>query len=397
MATLRESLSRAIRRAFCRAADVVLDAWALVGGTSDNPYNQGYSPFRSGYSLACDRPPPPPTPPTFPPGACPVQYTAKVTTKRNINGNMVDEVVTRGCGFQGGNEIYGPIDGFEIDPATNSVVCKCKGPSGQPRVVGMSNSGGFPIVSFTVDFLTRCDNQEDNCGQPLPPPPVIIPPPPETEPVEFDDPDGNPINIPVTFAFGFMYVDADLNVHVPVDIDIDFDVPINLRADFNLHTGDVVYNPSAPASPRPPGGGGNPRQPDGYEIDNPPPPPTTQPPDYTPPENDEDTVETETILRGVIVRITQLPTDANVWFNSNMPDLYYPRVGNVSFYVRVGNSFAWTEFISVTSQQQIIMCPWEGGALDVKVSWYDGVAGELYPVYRRGEKGYTFSLSPAST
>lgn len=396
MAGFAEGLAGGLRRAFCTVANDVFYGWEALFGNDNNPYT-GLNPFRSGYSLACDRPPPtsPPGNPPFTGGQCDAPYTVvyrQFLTDGDGSPVYIDSTATYPA------LLSGPIVGIRRTGSPNN------SPNPQDRALFhlVYDGGANEVLLFdasvqnanadcTIVSVTRADGQPDNCGS-LPPPLPIVPPPPREEPVTFDDPDGNPITVPVTFAFGLVYLDADLNVHIPVDIDVDFDIPINLRADFNLHTGDVIYNTGAPASPSP----NRPDQPDGYETPPPPPPPVDLPPNYNPPD-EEDTPETESILRGVIVKITQLPQNTNVWFNDGMPDLYYPRLGNVSFFVRTGNAFSWTEFVSITSTQQIIQCPWEGGALDVKASFYDGVAGELFPVYRRGEKGYTFSLSPSST
>lgn len=248
-------MARAAREGFCaiyRAAP----GWLLAENLPD-PLAFGSDALMRRICPPPLAPPPPEQP--FGGGQCPVQYSMRITTNRNINGNIVPEVVTRGCGFQGGNEIFGPVGRPFIDEATGSVKVPCRSSGGVPREVGMSNSSAFPIENFRVDFLTRCDNQPDNCGVIYPRYDDPTPPPPDLLDFNVDiDIGGVNVTVPFTFAPTLYRPDIDITPTVVVNVGgVDFNfnaggVDVNIPIGTNPPPGGIVVPPGNDPRPNPP-------------------------------------------------------------------------------------------------------------------------------------------------
>lgn len=224
--------------------------------------------------------------------------------------------------------------------------------------------------------VTREDGLPDICGNPPPTPP----PPPGFDapyPFTYPTPEGDTINAPVTFNFGPAFIGVGAAVFIPVNLRFDLNPTLNISGTINVNTGnfsptfgppdapitgdngpgDVVTPPGPPPGPLPPG----------------------MPPDpVTPPEEDKKPLKT---IRGVVVTSSINALPATVIFQQENPDIYAPNLGFVAFLIKTTGGFAWTADIPVKNTRQIIQCPWNYGAVDVRGTAQSGVLFSLKPIF----------------
>jgi len=255
-------------------------------------------------------------------------------------------------------------------------------PDGRTRTV-VAQDGSFPvcparITSVRITNIVRTDGQPDDCGD-FPPfvPSPESPPPVIPIPVDYDDTNGDPVSVPVNiqFAIPFVFINGQLNVPFRVSIPVEFNVPID--GTINLETGDINFNFGGGGG----GGGGGclPAPPDGFTTPVPPPPP---PPGtgIDPIEVPSDDTRLKTIIVGAIVTSELGDGRVTVIDQASNPDLYIPRVANLQFAIQIGGSVSWTERVNITSLRQFVPCPWEGGAIDVRITPEPGVISFVTPV-----------------
>lgn len=337
------------------------------------------------YRLFCDREPPPRPDPT--PGAPPqtgncdgvcYAFAAQVT------GDFPGTITSSG-------RLIGPVGGVRAIPFPGGARAEvfCRGinvsssvcPVPQPAdwyPLGMGGTNVLPpsVISFTS--LSRADGLPDECGTPSPIVPTPISPAPTIPtPIDYEDDDGNPRTVPVNirFAIPFIFINGQLNVPFRLSIPVEFNVPID--GTINLETGDINFNFGGGGG----GGGGGclPSPPDDFTTPTPVPPPppgTGVPPEQIP----GDDTRLKTIIVGAIVTTEPDDGKATVVSQTANPDLYIPRVANLQFAVQIGNSVSWTERVNITSLRQFVPCPWEGGAIDVRITPEPGFSSFVTPV-----------------
>lgn len=385
-------LGNAVRRAYC--------TW-LGGGAPSIAYwiesLNDASPIpiirrirENAHRVICNREPPPIDTPPISGGQCPVRYNVTVRYTYTISQGGQCRTFTE---QQTSNGVLGAIQGVRPYRSGNNVGYQLIGapdPPGNPSGVitsvifidGTPNPCPGRLASVNIVNMVRVDGQPDDCGNP-PLPPDDLPDSRTPEIIEYNDGDTN-IFIPVIIAFGLAYIDADANIQIPFTIEFNPEFNFEFggtRGRLSPDDGEVVIDDPGGGSPP-----GTKNPPKSYDPENPPPDEdgdVPEPDNPPPPEGDD-----EEILRGVLVTVTNPTSSRRISeiFNEDIPNLFVPRFGNVSFMIRVGSTFGWTDLIEVRNRRQFIPCPWEGGAIEVRGQTDPGVEWILTPVYVRGER-----------
>lgn len=310
----------------------------------------------------------------------------------------------------GGGLVWGKIHRAElvVDPATFNTATVIVDGSRDDDIFNIASEGStydgiHPTYTYS-DFyctITRPDGLPDNCGDPPERPPVF---PPGGNVINnnftYIDRSGNTITLPVTLNFGLPRIDVNGTFNMPVTINFNNDPTLNIGGDVNFNTGDFTINVGGGHPPsgvgvgdpdnvvRPPGAGDPLPTPPGVPIDPPsgvpgePGAPAADPPTIpTDPPTPPPKKKTYKVVRGVIVSVSPADSSATIIFQEDIPDIYAPSLGYVSFLCKVGNSYAWTVDIPVKNRKQIIECPWSFGAVDVKADAKSGAVFSLDKIY----------------
>lgn len=396
MATFREALVNAARGAICSYLDGFGSFLRLptsqLGGAIPVLITEMLRQQAS--RLICNRETPP-RDSDFEGGQCPVLYKITWTmAARNIISNPERD------DFLGPTDVflYGKIGGTRIAPPEaggNLVFGKIiHGTPQNPDARIETNAGGFDVdtyedIRFTQFDVVRADGLPDECGNA----PPNVPDYNENDytfntNIDYTDSSGNNITIPVIGVLGQVFIDANAEFNVPIKFTFSpnfsfnpqfkFDTDVN----FNLNTGDFSVNPPAPTGVKPPAI----PPPVEYDFDFdfgggelPPSPPDV--PDPTEPIPDP---ELKRVIRGAVVTVQSIPDDlgVGVLFQNQNPDIYYPDLGTLSFYVRTRQGGgAWTTDIRIKNTRQFIPCEWPGGAVDVRATGRAGVLLSVTRVY----------------
>ena len=367
MAGLRETLEQAARASACSALSVsdfldeLLDApnrpLPLLGQLDD--YTDSAREFYR--DIICPSPSENPYGPSLPPaqggpaepGQCPVTYTWfwTVESTQNIGGQPPGAP-------RGPFTNVGPLgDFFEAGGALRMQV------EGGASSVLLAFGGTVAINQPSRVNVTRNDGQPDECpGEPGFQPSQ----PPFTEaPVTYDDPAGNPITISPRFSFEPVIVGPTNNFNLPFNLSYN---NFAIKGVVNLNLGGVSFN----------FGGGS-----GVDNDcclpsateNPPPPDPEGEPD---PQEDE-------VITGVVVTTTAIAPDANITIlqNQDGPNFHFPDLGLVTFRIKIGGSFVWSEPKRVQIRQQVVNVDWPEGAVAVSVAARVGVTLTSEVVYAK--------------
>lgn len=385
MATFREALADTLRNVYCTSMQLADNFWSRVG-IPGTPIRAPFRPRSTlGYRLFCNREPPPLPPPPVSGGQCPTRYNVGVSWTRTA-------VVAGQCSSTSASatvlNVLGPISGLGVDTVGNLTRLYVQGqsdatrPDGRYLAFAYENPTPVPcppqFTSSNITSIVRVDGQPDDCGD-LPPivPPIPVPNPTIPDDVEYEDDDGNPINIPVNITFGFPFIFINGTLNVPFRVQISPEFNFDIDGTLNLETGDVNFNFGG----TPGGNGCLPKPPDDFApIGDEPPNPDPGIPQ--PPAVDDDPTDErlKDIIRGVIVTSSASNPNATIINQTANPNLYIPRIGNVQFAIQIRNSVSWTERVNVTNLRQFIPCPWEGGAIDVRGTPEPGVIMTLTPV-----------------
>lgn len=320
--------------------------------------------------------------PSFPPpagGQCPgVDYIVEATAKVAFYRRGVDEPEEYEAYYRsrpGPSSVVimqGPLGDF-VKPFQRTGGIRLYGPplvlndgssSGQTGFEAIGNSvnttnrtgGNNEIISAVITSVTRIDGQPDVCEEQITPPPFI------NDPISYEGPEGDNVVVSPKISFNPVVISPSGKLTIPVNILLNNN---NLDANFNLNTGDISFELGGGDSDKsdcclPPQ---LPEEPP-MEDDDPPPP------------------EEETIIQGVVV-VCSLNSDlrATEVAQENIPDLYFPDLGSVVFRVKLGNSFFWLAPQKINLRRQFVICPWERGAVSVRVSQRSGVNISHKPVY----------------
>jgi hypothetical protein len=331
---LIDDVRTAVRSGLCGLLNGIeaIDRFGINAGLpEDAPPSFPGSPLgnivNNAQGLLCDRMPQS-RGPSFTGGQCPTTYTV-VHTRTNTNtstGFVIDSQDTN-------TSVAGPISSIRITSSASPGQITAFGPNGAQII--FSNSAATVISNLRINSVTRNDGQPDNC---LPPTPIPLPEADRTRPITINNISGT-----VVFAVPILNVNGDLQVGFTLAVG-----ELNLSGTVQLNTGDIEFN-----------FGGQPTDPDAPEV------PT---PDVTPPDAEDDDPENEkkANIIGVIVVATEIGTNAATEVPMlSMPNLFIPRIANVSFQIRIKNRSHWTSDLPVKSRNAYIACPGDIDAIDV--------------------------------
>lgn len=371
----RDDLRTSVRAAACGLFNNydTLNRWG-AGFTAGNaglavyPSTPAGRLANSGMALFCDRPPfDEPTPVAG--GRCPGTYYL-VTAEGVVSYGGQNYPNSSGVTWQSTNianniGATGPIGGpLSIGQTTGGGV-NTFGPSiswadgsadGQFGMAAIANDGtGF---NASNEAFQRIDSARitnisvisgpDNCGDVPPPIPPPLPLPDRTIDIDINNQGGQ-----IAIGNGIIQVNGDLIV------------PFNLTGpsfsysgQLNINTGDIDFNFGGLPGDKPC------LTPDPAEGD----------PDE-PPEDGQ----------GYIIGVVAISLFDNLpgttqKFQGDNPDIYVPRIGTVSFLVRIGELDAWTTDLPVKSKQQYIQNPASFGAVAVRGTPENGVNWRLIPI-----------------
>lgn len=275
--------------------------------------------------------------------------------------------------------LYGRIGGVEgrlTDSGYELVALHGSGQECEPvfetRLTGGSTPK--PIISVVVDAVTVYPvDGTDDCGDPEP-----VPVPPNVNIYEGDqftytNNEGIDVTVPFGLVFAPVTVGVNNEISVPFTLDLGGDFPVELSGEYDLSNDEINYNftndsdepiidPSNGCDPIP--------EPDPEPI-----------PDTDVDTDTDDDFEEGKKIRGVFVVSTVADVNATVVFQSDNPDIYTPRLANVSFLIEDGGRRGWTGDIPVRNKRQYIEVPSSLWAIDVGVTPLPGVSCTLYPAY----------------
>lgn len=381
--TFKQAVADTLRDWYCSASQAntdlfwwLYDAWTRGEEETDLDL-QLVSPFL-GYERAlalwvCNRNPETealaPSPP-FLGGQCIVNYSVKITIKYRRDEFPSDPLR---------EDIYygtyiGKLLGINIiqavtDLPNNEAYCQVVYNSGNSvqnlfvsRIFQDAAFWNVRIVSASIENLGRTDGLADSCGD-LPIPKEDKPTIPIVRDIDYEDEDGQPVNLPNTNIVIFRP-----NINIDGSLEFEFELPdlsftgiVNIKDSFN-----VYIKPSIDIERKGrdgddgTGSGDDNPEPDLFEEHD--------------PEDEKDII-------GVWVN-SQKKTDKyrqSIIGQDKSPDIIIPRIGTVSFLVRTGNRQGWTEDIPIKSVNAYIPCPHFEGARDVAVNWDDQWKGKYYP------------------
>lgn len=343
---------------------------------------------RTAYRMLCNDEPPEPPPPPFTGGQCPKKYYVGYSVTYDsdtASGNQPDTV-------NSSTFVWGPIQGFYMNTPNNgnfSVVAKETAFGPQKTIVlytGGADAGG--IISYEIQGIFTADGSPDDCGNP---PPVIPPPdsPSTTTNTSYETNNNVSVTVPINLTYAPVNIDVNGELNIPVRVNIPVDADVNFNANLSFNTGDITFNfGDSNYSP------GSKSSPSCYDSpsDTPDVPPDV-PVDVPSPDPDDPEPETIRLLRAAIVTVNVVPDGITEIFQDDNPNVFIPRLGNVQFLIRVGNRLAWTEEIAIKNKRQFVVCPWEGGAIDVRGTPQPNVVWNIAPVYAIQEQAVLFEDS----
>lgn len=388
MPSLRDALNEAVTSTACTllgaAGTYARNFEGILGSIAPGiglPISSPASGLSAAYGLLCNRTPPPlQNPPPFIGGQCSgVLYDVSYSYDfRSGIFNAPPGTVTPSSGTR---RVTGKVNGIRAVNTTNSAKAELLTDGGIIDLGG--GSSGFPnnvrVENERITNIVRVGGLPDNCGNPTPPP-VIPDPDPTGDDIDitYDNDQGDTITNNFSITFGSAYIDINSQINIPVNIQNNDDSDFQINAALNFNTGNLNFYAGNPSYPP---GSGQPGK-DSYKPgeDLPPIPPTvpsTDPPPFPPTSE----AETEDIIAGAVVTVSEVPSDISIIFQSENPDIYAPNLGYIAFEIIVGGSTAWTSDIPVKNLRNVIPCEWPSGAIDVKGTPRPGVNWEITPLY----------------
>lgn len=380
-----EALSDTIRNGVC-------EYLSTYNNFNDRLYGEGgligaipRATGRTAYRMLCNREPPPEPEPLYRGGQCPVNYFFRVDFEQNV-GSSSDNWQPAVATNIGGFAVPGALGDFYMDGLTQK--WRTADPS-NPIIIG----GGNPtkpadkqVRNIQVTQLYRADGLPDNCGDPPPPPPPPPDPPSTSTNTSYETNNNTSVSIPVNLVYAPVNVNLNGHLSIPVRVNIPVDANVTFNANVDFNTGDIEFNFNdsnySPGSKNPPSSYDSP-------SDTPDPPPDV-PIDIPPPDPTDPEPDTIRLLRAAIVTVNIVPDGITEIFQEDNPNVFVPRLGNVQFLIRVGNRLAWTEEIAIKNKRQFVVCPWEGGAIDVRGTPQPNVVWNISPVYVIQEESVSF-------
>jgi len=355
MTTFAEATATAIRSATCALLIGSDTGYRLFGGSLLDPGNAGNVAAALRRQICDGDPDDDPGPPTteYSGGQCAGNYRVDFTAVRsdsattsgfiNLLGPLGATFTNRPDGV--GNNTFGM---FAQDGSGNST----------PQAFFT-----YPLTdswTLTITAVTPFPGVPNDCGDP----PPIAQPEPQEQPIEvtYNVDDSTEVTLDGTLVIAPVYVGINGKLYAPIQVDlggIEWSGNIELSPDFTININPKGIN-DGPGTVDNPG-----------DLDEP--SPDTPEPTEPPPLGE--------VIIGVIVRCT-LPAENNVSAidASNIPDIYVPRLGSVSFQIDTGGVVAWTSDQDIKNLNCYIPCPAPQGATSVGVSLRPGVTGTFSAV-----------------
>lgn len=388
--TFRDELGNAVRNTICAALAFQENWYNFASRVSPYPgatfiANLAREYFGGAYRMLCNEEPPPEPAPPFTGGQCNSVYSIVV--------DIYACVPSGGCGLDPGYGIgsyQGPISSIVGDFLAGSGWGVTVGTATGPARFNISSAGPSAYTTWRVEnaYLTRAGGLPDNCGDP----PTPVPPgSPDynvsTDTFTYTDNSGVDIDVDINLRFGSPTITPTGQLNIPIRVDIG-ELGISFGGNVNMNDGDVTYNFNNQNYSR----NGTPT-PDAFESpdDTPEVPPSVPEPSF-PPSIEDDDDETQRIIRACIVTSSYSNGSLTQIGQGDNPDIFAPNLGCINFYCAIGSRVAWTEDIPVKNLRQIIQCPFDGGAIEVKGTPRPGVTWTITPVYYIQESEVTFSF-----
>lgn len=368
MAGFTDTVKQAIKEAYCSNVRSSPDWFSALrrivvpDGLADAADAFNRAVCNSTDNASDDIPPPP-----FTGGQCANKLYNVFARRVRSTGPFITPPPGTGCADDGiiqiGFSLQGPIRSIRIVETTTDQFgfitdrwSIAHGVSSEFNLGGILR--GCPTAGFK-EFSVVPTVGPDDCGDPPPelpePGPIVVNPPDIT----YDDDDGNPITVPIGIIFAPVLIRANGQITIPVSVDVG---GINLTGNFDLFpNAEINLFPDAVIN--------RPGTPDNPDLTDPEPGSDGQP------DEEEDQSGVDPIV-AVVVRSNQEGfTRASEVAQEDLPTLFAPRLGNVSFYTTTGGIGSWTPFQPIQSTNQYIPCPDVYGAVDVKVWWDAGWTG----------------------
>jgi hypothetical protein len=267
--------------------------------------------------------------------------------------------------------VRGPISGIRI--FLGSVLVECRGftlnitgsnyPNCGPVQEGAIVQGPSTFASITgVVFTESPDGDPNDCGNPEGEPIGDYNDYSETTSITYEDNSETEITEDIDITLGPLIVGIGGILYAPVTVGV---------GDINLD-GRVVIAPEFRVDLFPEGlfgGGGSSEGPI---------------PDPSEPDPEPDPEEGRDRIIGVVVTTTAL--DQELYQGTQVaqcmtPDLFLPRLCNVSFFVDTSEGPAWTPPIAVQNVRAYIPCPAREGAIDVAITAETGVTADIKRIF----------------
>lgn len=381
---LLQTLQARARLWFCIQMGTASTFGGILGGRASPGAGLAIGAAGALYGLVCDRPPPPPEDSPLEGGQCAgVAYSVVIDWK--VRWYDIIDGLDREIDSANAKTVIGPVGYCGFEPVgANGLNLVWNGQNGKQEVTIFAD---IPRYTNQVRDLqgvtaTRPDGLPDSCGNQPPSYPPYIPGGNQSpsDPITWEDDDGNSYNDDIDFTFGFPIQLPDGSITMPIEVNFNIHPELNFNGDINLP--DFTLSPNF-GNPGLPSSGCQPasddyadeEEPDGYDD-----PPSTNIPD--PPAN-EPQVENRRILRGCMVNTSVIPPEIGQIHQDFNPDIRIPNLGYVNFLIKVGTVQGWSEDIPVKNVNAFIRCEWEGGAILVRGTPRPGVAWRITNIYTR--------------
>jgi len=390
MVSFLDAATAALRGSYCAATDRL--------GVYSELYLGGSNPLGSAalqaanflHNLACDRPPPSATAPPFTGGQCAGSYNVTIAwTATAIPGS--------GLPNESGSDtiaVNGPVQGASVVHTSGRFYAEIRAASipingGASSYRYRSVSDGFYSgATATITSVVRTDGGTDNCGNP----PNVRPPYTPGDNVvntniTYNNSNNTSVTVPVVIAFGYAKVDVNGVLQIPFTLNAPITPTLNISGNINLGDNSIHYDSGNPAlPPRSCGFNSDDVAPDPSDTI----PPSGGNPDVSEPNPADPKPQTRKLMVGCLVTATTIPPQVTVIPQDANPDIYAPDIGTVSFKISIGGKVGWTEDIRVKNSRQIIPCPWDGGAIDVKGTPRTNGSFTVTPLYEKRTLGQTY-------
>lgn len=280
-------------------------------------------------------------------------------------------------------ELWGPISGSrlrKINPGGYAFEVYCRGTTSQPirspfwaSVTSVTSSSLCPDAALVNTVVAPAPNQPNNCGNPVPQYPtdeeVPLTGPIQVEiPISPTDTVLTPVNVSFNPQIGIQIDVGDINITFDGD-NISYDEPTDPGGGGEIPP---LTPPSDDCPTRP--------DPDDTTIDpaDPPPEPPPDEPDLEEPEDPP-----AQVIRAALVTVTDPGNQATqIAGLSPDPPNYFGDLGLIKFRIKAADgATGFTNPIRVQNRRAFIVCPWDGGAIEVVGTPRPGVAWVITPVY----------------